>query len=108
MLEAITKIESYASRGRQAFEQDELIQTWVVHHLQLVGEAARRLSDGLRQAHPEVPWKEIVGMRHILVHDYFRVDLDEVWAAVERDLPVLRKGVEAILNSLGDAPAGPS
>src|SRR5258706_14114685 len=101
MLEAISRIETYSSRGRNAFDSDELIQTWIVHHLQLVGEAARKLSEEIRSAHPEVPWKEIVGMRHILVHDYFRVDLDEVWAAVEHDLPLLRVSVTAIMSSFG-------
>ncbi len=62
------------------------------------GEACRGLSDELRTRHPEIPWPAIIGMRNILVHDYFGLNLDEVWAAVERDLPVLRQQVAAMLD----------
>jgi uncharacterized protein with HEPN domain len=96
MLEAIRRVERYAARGRDAFEADELIQSWVVRHLQIIGEAARALSAEFRDAHPEVPWPEIIGMRTIIVHRYFDVDLDVVWTAVDRDLPTLRQHLEAI------------
>lgn len=99
ILEAIGRIEKYAARGREAFERDELVQTWIVHHIQLIGEAARKTSDALRQRHPEVPWPQIIAMRNILVHDYFSVDLEEVWAAVERDLPELKRRIGAILQA---------
>ena len=85
--EAIARIERHASRGRQAFEQDELIQTWVVHHLQIIGEACRSLQGALRDQHPEIPWAQIIGMRNILVHHYFGVDIPIVWSVIERDLP---------------------
>lgn len=77
MLEAIRRIEAYTQRGHDAFIQDELIQTWMVHHLEILGEAARALSDGARRAAPEVPWRQVIGMRNILVHDYFGIDLGE-------------------------------
>lgn len=69
MLGAITRIERYAARGRQAFEQDELVQTWVVHHLQIVGEAAGRLGQDFLAAYPRLPWSQVVAMRNVLVHD---------------------------------------
>ena len=78
ILEAIERIEKYAAMGRQRFEQDELIQIWIVHHLQLIGEAARALSADFRDSQPRVPWSQIVGMRNILVHNYFGVDADIV------------------------------
>jgi uncharacterized protein with HEPN domain len=71
----------------------------VIHHLEIVGEACRSLSDELRGRHPEIPWPAIIGMRNMLVHDYFGLNLDEVWAAVERDLPVLQNQVAAMLDS---------
>jgi uncharacterized protein with HEPN domain len=79
-------------------DADELVQVWTVHHLQIIGEAARALSPAYRQAHPEVPWARIIAMRNILVHDYFAVDLEEVWSAVEQDLPVLKRQVMALLQ----------
>jgi uncharacterized protein with HEPN domain len=71
IIDAITRIECYAARGREAFEQDELIQVWIVHHLQIIGEAAAQLGRNFHDAHPEMPWPQIVAMRNILVHEYF-------------------------------------
>ena len=98
MLEAIERIDRYASRGREPFEHDELIQNWVVHHLEIVGEAARSLPDEIRAQAPDIPWADIIGMRNILVHDYFGIDERIVWAVVERDLPPLRKALEQLLE----------
>ena len=101
ILEAVARIERYASRGREVFIQDELVQVWIVHHMQIIGEAARKASAALRDSHPEVPWSQVVAMRNILVHDYFGVDIEEVWAAVVRDLPDLKRKIEVILRELG-------
>lgn len=96
--EAIERIERYASKGREAFEDDELIQNWIIHHLQVIGEAARAISDELKDGHDEMPWQQIVGMRHILVHRYFEVDTDLIWSVVEDDVPVLKQQIELILK----------
>lgn len=61
--------------------------------MEIIGEACRALSEALRDRHPEVPWAAIVGMRNILVHDYFGLNLDEVWSVTERDLPDLRRRI---------------
>jgi uncharacterized protein with HEPN domain len=100
ILDAIAKIERYAARGREVFEQEELIQTWVLYHIQLIGEAAAQLDKAFRQAHPEIPWAQIVAMRNVLVHEYFGVDLQEVWRTVERDLPALKNQIEALVKQL--------
>jgi uncharacterized protein with HEPN domain len=100
MLAAVERIEKYAARGRAVFESNELIQNWMVRHLQIIGEAARALSPELRSRHPDVPWSEIVGMRTILVHRYFDVDADVVWAAIERDLPPLRSWLEMQVSDM--------
>ena len=99
ILEAIERIEKYASGGRATFDRDELVQTWVLHHLQIIGEAVRGLSDGIRSAHPDIPWAQIAAMRNILVHDYFGIDLEEVWTAVVKDLPQLKAKIAAALAS---------
>jgi malate dehydrogenase (oxaloacetate-decarboxylating) len=98
ILDAIQRIEKYSRAGRAAFDRDELVQTWIVHHLQIIGEAVRALSDETRNRQPGISWAQIAGMRNILVHDYFGIDLEEVWAAVERDLPPLKAAVSALLG----------
>jgi uncharacterized protein with HEPN domain len=105
ILRAIGLIERYARRGRSSFDDDELLQAWMLHHLTVIGEAAVRLSLALREGHPEVSWSGIIGMRNVLVHGYFSIDLEEVWRTVERGVPALREQIEAILRELG--PGGP-
>lgn len=105
ILDAITHIERYAKRGRRAFEEDELIHTWMIHHIQIIGEAAGKLSLAVRRAHQRIPWAQIIKMRHVLVHDYFGIDLGEVWAVVEKDLPDLKKKIKTLLRDLGSTPS---
>lgn len=100
ILEAVERIEKYAGRDRQAIERDELLQTWFIHHVQIIGEAAAKLSEGFRVAHPDVPWAEIVGMRNVLVHEYFGVDVEEIWNTVQHDIPALKPKLAAILAEL--------
>jgi uncharacterized protein with HEPN domain len=95
---AIIRIEKYTLNGRKAFDNDELVQTWIVHHLQIIGEACRALSPDFRQNHPEIPWQQIIGMRHILVHHYFGIDVEAVWAAAIADIPALKVEIDALLN----------
>ncbi len=103
ILEAIERIEQYAHLGREAFTQDELVQVWMVHHIEIIGEAIRGLSQTFRAQHPEVSWAVIVAMRNVLVHHYFGIDADEVWSAIERDVPELKRNVQAMLNEMGPA-----
>jgi uncharacterized protein with HEPN domain len=98
MLEAIARIERYSAKGRAEFEKDELIQTWIIHHLQIVGEAAAKLSVEFHERNPSIPWPQVVAMRNVLVHDYFGVDVEEVWGVVERDLPELKRKLEKLVD----------
>ena len=100
VLEAIERIEQRCTGGKAAFAADELLQVWVIHHLQTIGEACRSLPEEFRQHHVQVQWSRIIGMRHVLVHHYFEIDVDIVWSVVERDLPKLKTGVTAILAQL--------
>jgi len=97
ILDAIGKIERNPVRDMDALADDEKQQVWIIHHLQIIGEAAYRLSQRFRAEHREIPWEAIIGMRHVLVHGNFEIDLDIVWAAVQRDLPPLRDAIAAIL-----------
>ena len=100
ILEAIEKIERHTVGGKQAFDSDELLQVWIIHHLQTIGEAASKIGRGLRKSHHEVPWAQIIAMRSILIHDYFAVDLDEAWVAADRDISILKKEILAILDKI--------
>ena len=97
ILEAIERIDKYAGQGREALHDDELIQTWFVHHLMIIGEACRALSPEFRAAHPEDVWALAGGLRNVIVHEYFGIDLEIVWGVIERDLPVLKNVVAEIL-----------
>lgn len=99
ILKSISAIQKYTSLGQHRFKSDELIQTWVVRHLEVIGEAARKLPDQSRADMPDVPWKNIIGMRNHLIHAYFHIDIVIVWEAVEHDLPVLK---QQIADYLGD------
>ena len=101
ILDAIERVERYAARGRQAFDRDELIQTWVVHHIEIIGEAASRLGRDFHDAHSEIAWPQVIAMRNVLVHEYFGIDLDEVWTTVARDLPDLKAKIELLLATVG-------
>jgi uncharacterized protein with HEPN domain len=95
--EAIGRINKYTDAGRQLFDQNELVQTWVVHNLEIIGEASRSIPQEYKEKHPAIDWARISRMRNVLIHIYFGVDLDIVWEVVERDLPSLKTQIDAIL-----------
>jgi uncharacterized protein with HEPN domain len=103
MLTAIGAIEEFTARGRREFDQNRVNQVWIVHHLLIIGEAARGLSEELRGATPDVPWADIIAMRNLLIHEYFGIDRNEVWSTAVNDLPILRRHVEAMLVRLRDS-----
>ena len=97
MAEAIRNIEKYSSAGKDRFGNDELIQVWVVHHLQILGEAARGVSEESKREYHQIPWGKIIGFRNILIHHYFAVNPDEIWAVVTVNIPPLKQELEQIL-----------
>ena len=99
VLEAIERIERYSSKGRVAFYEDELIQTWILHHLIIIGEACRSLSAAFRAANTEDVWTQAAGLRNVIVHEYFGVDPEVIWGVVERDLPNLKERVVRLLGA---------
>jgi uncharacterized protein with HEPN domain len=100
--EAIVKIEKYVSVGYRAFIEDERTQVWIIHHLQVIGEASNHLSDELTEQNQDIPWADIVGLRNILVHQYFGIDLRQVWETAELDMPILKAKVREILQAIKD------
>ena len=100
--EAIEKIEKYVSIGYQAFIEDERTQVWIIHHLQVIGEASNHLSDELTEQNQDIPWADIVGLRNILVHQYFGIDHRQVRETAELDMPILKAKVREILQEIDD------
>jgi uncharacterized protein with HEPN domain len=86
-----------AGRSRAEFEANEDLRLALAHLIQTFGEAARRVSPEFRQAHPQVPWKKIVGMRHKVVHDYLHVNYDIVWTVATENLPPLLAELERLV-----------
>jgi uncharacterized protein with HEPN domain len=95
LVEATRRITSYI-RGLtyEQFLEDSKTQDAVIRNLQVIGEAAKKLSQPLRKAHPHVPWKEMAGMRDRIVHEYFGIKLDIVWVVVSQELPAVLREIE--------------
>ncbi len=103
ILEAITAIERHSDSDKARFEQDELLQTWFLRHLQIIGEAARAIPVDVRAQAPDIPWPKIIGMRNVLVHGYFEIDTDIVWQAATRDITALKPIVQGLPRPIGSA-----
>ncbi|MEB3249007.1 MAG: HepT-like ribonuclease domain-containing protein [Merismopediaceae bacterium] len=97
--EALIQIDKYTNQGKAAFLDNELIQGWVLLHLQRIGEAARAMAKTTHQQYPQIPWQDIIDFRNILVHEYFRIDLELVWQIVETELPLLTQEINQILQN---------
>lgn len=79
------------------FEQDRLRWSAILKAMEIIGEAASRLSDETKEAHPEIEWQKIVGMRHHLVHGYSDIDNELVWKAIQEDIPFLISRLESLV-----------
>jgi len=98
MLIAARRAAKYAEGvSREDFNADPLLQDGIVHQIQIVGEAAGRITEELRDAHPEIPWRRVIGMRHWLVHGYRNLDLDRVWDTAQNWLPPLIAALELLV-----------
>jgi uncharacterized protein with HEPN domain len=100
IVDSIAEVLGSLPQAQAAFDADKFLQSHVLRHIQIIGEATWRLSQPLKDAHPEVPWKNIAGMRHVLVHDYFEVNWARVYQTARDHVPLLKPQIEAILAAL--------
>lgn len=100
ILECIQKIERFTDDGKSRFLQDDMVQDAVIRNLEIIGEAAKRIDENYRAAHPDIPWRALAGLRDVLIHQYEGVDLERVWAIVEKDLPPLKRAIAELLPPL--------
>jgi uncharacterized protein with HEPN domain len=98
ILEATEKVFAYTAGGRDEFMRNTMIQDAVVRNFEIIGEAAKRLSDDARRERLEIPWSDIARFRDVLIHHYMGVDLKRVWNVVESYLPALRDAVRGLLG----------
>ena len=97
ILDSINAIQEF-SKGMKKKEllSNRLKQSAIVREIEIMGEAVKNIPSSFREKHPDIPWAKIAGMRDIIIHGYFRVDLDAVWNVIEKDLPSLKKGIKKI------------
>ena len=95
--DAINKIEKYTIRGKAEFFANELIQGWILLQLQIIGEAARSMSAQAKEQYSQINWRDIIDFRNLLVHEYFRVDLQIIWQIIEQEIPILKQQINSII-----------
>ena len=95
--DAIMRIEEYSIVGREEFFAKTHWQDAIIRQLEIVGEASKRLSEELRNANPDVPWRRVSGLRDVLIHNYMGVDLEAVWSVIETGIPALRATITRLL-----------
>jgi len=100
--DAILRIEDYTEGLKyEDFMKNNLVQAGVMREITVIGGAAKRLTRDIREKYSDIPWKKIAGMRDKLIHDYFGVDLDAVWDTVKKDIPLLKRQIEGVIEKEG-------
>lgn len=102
ILSRIEMIQQFTADGRDAFLNSLVTQEAVMRCFEVIGEAIKRLDEGLLVAYPEVPWSDFTGFRNFLIHQYDKVELPLVWDVVIHDLPILEKAVRSILGGMAN------
>ncbi len=98
ILECIRRIEENVAGGREQFLASHTLQDAVLRNLQTMAESTQRLSDTSKAPYPDIEWRRIAAFRNVLVHDYLGIDLETIWDVVQRDVPELRRAIQAMLE----------
>lgn len=101
ILDAVAQIEEYLQGvSEEEFYQTHLLQDGVIRQLEIIGEATKQISQATRSMNDHIPWKDMAGMRDKLIHDYFGVDIEQIWLTAVHDLPPLKHSLQITLDSL--------
>jgi uncharacterized protein with HEPN domain len=101
ILESIDYIEQYIkSLDRTDFLENQQVQDSVFRRLEIIGEAVKNLPETFKKQHKDIPWKNMAGMRDVLIHDYFGVDIFQVWNTIQKDIPQVKIKLEKIKKLL--------
>ncbi len=99
MLDAARDVEQFTqSKTRRDLDKDRLLELGVVKAIELIGEAASKVSPEVRREFSDIPWEDIIGMRNRLIHAYYRIDLNRVWTTITDDVPLLREKLDKIVT----------
>ncbi len=102
ILESINAIENFSKNlSKEELISNRLKQSAIVREIEIIGEAVKNISKILKNKHGEIEWKNIAGTRDKIIHHYFGVDLNIVWAIIKRDIPTLKKKIEKIKKKIG-------
>jgi uncharacterized protein with HEPN domain len=103
LLDSIEKIQNFIKGvDFEGFKKDDKTKFAVIRALEIIGEATKHISEEFRKKYPEIPWKDMAGMRDVLIHDYFGIDEETVWRTVKEKIPNLKPSIEKILSKLSD------
>ncbi len=103
ILESIKLIEKYIKNiSKENLDNNQKLKDSIVRRLEIIGEAVKNIPDNFRKKYPEVPWKKIAGLRDIIIHTYFSIDLDITWNIIKKDLPDLKEKMLKIRAELED------
>jgi uncharacterized protein with HEPN domain len=101
ILESINRIENYtADLDYDDFIKNDLVKDAVLRNLEVIGEAAKNIPDEVREVFTDIPWRRIIGLRNIVIHEYFGVDFENIWKIIKENIPEVKPYIEQISKKL--------